>query len=928
MRSELSTDWVQLSALYEQAEDMSADALGQWLAQMVAQSHPLVEALQRLLRARAQLQTDDFMARTPHSAWRQNMLPAEWAQGAKVGIYRLQRPLGSGGMAEVWLADRDDGSFERQVAVKLLYRLATSAQRRTLAERFTRERNILAALNHPHIAKLLDAGITPHGQPWLALEYVQGEPITLWCDNHGVDLRSRVRLFCQVLQAVEHAHANLVLHRDLKPDNILVNAQGQVQLLDFGIAKLMEGDGSGVSETELTRVGGRALTPQYASPEQVRGEPLSTASDVYALGVVLYETLCGLLPYEIRQHTAAQIENAILEAEPRAPSRRTLLQEAAQARAVASPVALRKALDGELDAIVLKALDKRAAQRYGSAEALRLDLERWLDGAPVLARAPSTAYRLRKFVARHRLSVGVSALGIASILALAVTAVVLGVQARTESARAVAARDFLIGMFKQADPDRHQGRQMSAKELLQAGQQRLQKNMSGQALLQADLLFGLGDAQANISEYTMADATMAQAARLYEQEGRADRRCEALVEQAMVVYELGDLDRARAILQSAQPLAAGLAPAGASRFHHVSSVLALASGDLAAAHQAAQKALTLSTRAHGPMHETTVNILHALASVERRSGETFLARANLKDALNRAEQISDFEIASLIAMQSELALLEFNAGQLRDAATRLASAGARCDAAADPRGETCVGVRNIQAVTLILLGDKAGALAALPNVLEMTHNTGSPRHAAEAQLAAYRALALSDRLAEHPGLVAQVQALGDSGPEVRLAEATKVQALLAQGEMFLRRGQASQAIAVLARAESRWSADKSATRRLGARLRLAQGLAEQALGHPQAALEKLRAGADEYAALLGADHPIALIMAMNQVPMLWSVNRRAESMQMLEHALPLLRTALGETAPVYIRLRALQTEIARIPDGPDLRAPGKLDIFL
>ncbi|TMH28440.1 MAG: serine/threonine protein kinase [Betaproteobacteria bacterium] len=281
--------WSALSALYEEADALPADALPAWLKRLEEEQHPLLSQLRRMLEAREQLETDDFLGTLPKLA---APAPREvvWAAGGRVGPYRLVRPLGEGGMAEVWLAERDDGAFKRQVAVKLPY---PRPGRESFAVRFDRERDILASLRHPHIAGLFDAGVTKDGQAWLALEYVEGEPISTFCDSRCLTLRERVTLFRQVLLAVQHAHANLVIHRDLKPANILVTGQGEVRLLDFGIAKLLEAEGDATPETELTRQAGRSLTPRYASPEQVTGLPLTIACDVYSLGVVLYELLCG-----------------------------------------------------------------------------------------------------------------------------------------------------------------------------------------------------------------------------------------------------------------------------------------------------------------------------------------------------------------------------------------------------------------------------------------------------------------------------------------------------------------------------------------------------------------------------------------------------------------------------------------------------------
>jgi WD40 repeat protein/serine/threonine protein kinase/TPR repeat protein len=321
--------------------------------------------------------------------------------GERIGPYELIKFLGAGGMAEVWLARRADGTLNREVALKLplLTRL-----RRDLEPRFARERDILAGLSHPNIARLFDAGFAKDGQPYLALEYVVGIALTAYCDQHRMTLRQRLGLFRQALSAVQYAHTHLVIHRDLKPSNVLVTEAGQVQLLDFGIAKLLsEGE---AKETELTQLSGRALTPDYAAPEQIAGAPITTAADVYALGVMLYEILTGDRPYRLKRDTRAALEEAILQVDPVPPSRAALSETAATARS-ATAKKLSRVLKGDLDVITIKALKKSPKQRYQTASALDEDIERFLNGDVVLAQPDSIAYRVNKFVRRHWVAITV-----------------------------------------------------------------------------------------------------------------------------------------------------------------------------------------------------------------------------------------------------------------------------------------------------------------------------------------------------------------------------------------------------------------------------------------------------------------------------------------------------------------------------------------
>lgn len=383
-------EWAALRGLLDAALELPADARAAWVDALGAPHAAFKPRLRALLAHAAEPRFEHLLQTLPKVETIEFAGPAPaGAEPRQVGSYRLLRQIGEGGMASVWLAERTDLLQRRQVALKLPH---VSWRRSSSAERLAREREILATLNHPHIARLYDAGVTDEGQPYLALEYVEGERIDLHCGERGLGLRERVQLFLQVTRAVAHAHARLVVHRDLKPSNVLVGADGQARLLDFGIAKLLE---QGVAEeTELTREMGRALTPDYAAPEQIRGEPIGTAADVYSLGVMLFELLTGERPYRLKRDSRAALEEAILHAEAPRPS------------AAAGDPRRGRPLRGDLDTIVLKALKKDPSERYATVDALTADLERWLNGWPVLARPDSRWYRARKFVGRNRLPVG------------------------------------------------------------------------------------------------------------------------------------------------------------------------------------------------------------------------------------------------------------------------------------------------------------------------------------------------------------------------------------------------------------------------------------------------------------------------------------------------------------------------------------------
>jgi len=405
--------WARLSALLDELLDLPEAGRADRLAALHAEAPDLADELAALLRDSQRAQSGGFLTGAlPPPAERE---PEASLAGQRMGAYVLESPLGLGGGGSVWRARREDGHFEGAVAVKLLH---LSLMGHAGGERFRREGHILARLKHPHIARLLDAGVSPVGQPYLVIELVEGQRIDRHCDAQRLGLAARLALFDDVLAAVAHAHTHGVIHRDLKPGNILVTADGTVKLLDFGIAKLMDDEAGGADATALTREGGRVLTPEYAAPEQLRGEGVTTATDVYALGVLLYQLLLGRHPTAPATGTAAEVIRATLETEPARLSRGiTLTDVDAAALRNSTPQRLQRALEGDLDTIVAHALRKAPAERYATVAALAEDLRRYRMHEPVVAQADSMAYRTRKFVRRHR--GGVLAGGLVSLAILA-----------------------------------------------------------------------------------------------------------------------------------------------------------------------------------------------------------------------------------------------------------------------------------------------------------------------------------------------------------------------------------------------------------------------------------------------------------------------------------------------------------------------------
>lgn len=462
--------WADIEPLLEQALALPPDQRAAFLNALPPEQQRWREAVAELLRQEARAAEAGFLslaASLPGFAAAEpgaNAAGPHLHAGQEVGPWRLLEELGRGGMASVWLARRQTGDFQREVALKLPHSPSP-----LWAERFRRERDILARLAHPGIARLFDAGVSENGLPWLAMERVQGQEILSWCERQGADTRRRLGLLLQIADALQYAHSQLVVHRDIKPANVLVQDDGQVRLLDFGIARLLAADEGGPDAVPaLTQLGQRPMTPEYASPEQVRGEEPGIASDVYALGVLSYRLLCGASPYAEPQTQALPagrhaLEQAVLNRQPAAPS------------SLARSPALRKALRGDLDTIVLKALAKEPGQRYATVEALAADLRRHLAGQPVLARPPSWRYVAGRFVGRHRAGVAASALAVAALLATTGWALQSASDARREAARSEAMYGFVVGLFNpnhSPQPDIRE-RDMPVRQLIERGAQRV-----------------------------------------------------------------------------------------------------------------------------------------------------------------------------------------------------------------------------------------------------------------------------------------------------------------------------------------------------------------------------------------------------------------------------------------------------------------------
>jgi serine/threonine protein kinase/tetratricopeptide (TPR) repeat protein len=530
--------WQRLSPLLDSLLELANDERAHRLHRLRLDDPALAAELQRLLDFDAQ--DPGFLAQ-PLADRRQGV-----GAGSRLGPYQLLELLGEGGMGQVWLAERADGLYQRRLALKLL---RPGYADPNLRLRFSREREILARLQHPNIARLLDAGVADGDRPYLVLEYVDGVPITDYCQAHQLPLRERLQLFLQVCAAVSHAHANLIVHRDLKPSNMLVGEGPEVRLLDFGIAKLLDLD-EGDQAHPRTEV--RAFTLHYAAPEQIRGEPVSTLTDVYSLGVVLYELLSGDKPYRLRRQSDGHWEQAILDVvPPRASQAVQRLMENGQLEP-ATARRLARRLRGDLDTILMRALAKVPGERYSSVETLAADIRRYLRGLPIQARPPRLGYRLHKYLLRHRWAVGLGGLAAVGMLAALGTAMWKAREASHEAARAQALQGFVVGLFDHAGGAGHANGQ-ALRELLSAGARRGQAELRDQPRAHAELLGVLARLYVGIGDYPQALVqAQAQQQRLADDPDAPQAlRVEAAAQHGRI---LRLLSRSRECIQRTQPL--------------------------------------------------------------------------------------------------------------------------------------------------------------------------------------------------------------------------------------------------------------------------------------------------------------------------------------------------------------------------------------
>ena len=550
--------WTDIEPYFDRALQMDDCSCTTWLGELDQHQPDVAKAVRALLEQRAALNAAGFLegsafagvenlapafrdivarhsVRLTGSGGAEGKSPHGWSDGALVGPYRLIREIGVGGMSSVWLAERNDGQLKRAVALKL-----PLTGPRMQVERFRRERDILAALTHPNIARLYDAGFCESGQPYLAMEYIAGTQLLDTCDERLLGIRERLRLFVQVMAAVQFAHAELVIHRDLKPSNILVTPEGRVVLLDFGIGKLLTEETA--EETELTQMSGRLFTPGYASPEQIGGQPLTTASDIYSLGVVLYELLTGARPYRLKYESRAALEEAILKVDPRRPSQNKFSPQVAQARGT-SERALVRTLTGDLDTIVLKALKRNPLERYASVSAFAQDILNHLNNLPVSARPDSLWYRIGRFSARYKVPVVAASFATLALISGSGVALWQARSAAAERDRAVAfasrneaVTEFLGRMITDAAASQQP---ITVNELLARSEKMALNDASGSPENRAAVLEMIADRYVSADNAERANPLLEHALQLVEKSPDATLRARITCKYAAASADVG-----------------------------------------------------------------------------------------------------------------------------------------------------------------------------------------------------------------------------------------------------------------------------------------------------------------------------------------------------------------------------------------------------
>ncbi len=595
--------------------------------------------------------------------------------GDVIGSYRIEREIGRGGMGTVYLAYRADDAYKRQVAIKLLDRASEA-----MVRRFRSERQILASLDHPHVARLFEGGETSAGRPYLVMEYVDGVPIDDYCDHRGLSVEQRLALFCKVCSAVHYAHQNLIVHRDIKPSNVVVNADGEPRLLDFGIAKPLDPEAFPLT-LDRTATDVRPMTTNYASPEQVRGGTITTASDVYSLGVLLYKLLVGRLPHRLTGLSVREVERVLAEeTSVKASIAVTSVgKDAMPAGGKARPQQLARRLAGDLDNIVAMALRHEPGRRYGSVEQLAQDIERHLTGRPVMARRDTFGYRMSVFLRRNKMAAVATGLILAMILAFAASTARQAAETARQRDRAQLERDkakqvsaFLVDLFQQVDPWETSRSDPTVREVLDRGAVKIEQELENQPEVRATLQEAIGTVYLNLGLHEQAAPHLETAFETMRTRlGEDHPDVAGVMAKVAMLYrrQVNYADAERLYLRALEILHnAGLeGEADAGRVHRDLANLYRVQGRFVEAQEHAERALAILESALRPEHAEVVNSLIALAGITFRQDDPATAANHLARALDLHRKVAGELDLLAGSIYGNLGTLRLETGALAEA---------------------------------------------------------------------------------------------------------------------------------------------------------------------------------------------------------------------------------------------------------------------
>jgi len=815
-------DWAALSPLLDEALLLEPGARGAWLDDLGKAQPALAAEIATLLAEQRLVDAQGFLSDSVVRAL------GTVAAGDVVGDYTLSSQLGEGGMGSVWLAGRSDGRFEGQVAIKFLSPTVLSG---TGGARFRREGNLLAQLTHPHIAHLIDAGVNRFGQPYLVLEYVDGRPIDAHCDAEGLDVDARVQLFLDVCAAVADAHRKLIVHRDIKPSNVFVRRDGAVKLIDFGVAKLVGDAGSG--DEPLTRDGGNVFTPEYAAPEQIRGEEVTTVTDVYALGVLLYELLAGQRPFTRAEK--ASIGDRTTELEPPLPSRHV-----SQGREFA------RHLEGDLDNIIMKALKFDPRERYGSVAAFADDLLRYLADEPVTAHVDTLTYRARKFVRRHRGSVATGLLtALALIIATAATTwQSIEAQRQRDAARlqlqiAQASNDFVTSLLSQAGPD---GRGLTPVELIDRGMEAIRLRYAEEPQFSIKILTLLSGRYVDIGRTDKEYIALLEAEAIARKAGDRPSLLKVLCNTVETEVNAGKLPQAAARMSEARSLLASIPTVDAfSEADCLRSEAVLARQDrVVEAIEYLERAKAILERDHLVNGNAYSSLFSWLSSFNRAAGRELTAhRYHEEEMADVAEHHRQNTVAGSTAAVA-LAASWHTLGETRKAIRLLDTIFATSN------------VMNLHPFVAISYGQALGgaarydeALTLLESGISLARSSGDDRYALRGEIERACILVRAGRLDESQAALDALWGRLAATPETvqQTAHALECQAEihLANGQLDKADSAASDALVGLGYPQKSLGSLPGSTLTLRSRIRLAAGHLDDAIDDAKVALKMLEA---------------------------------------------------------------------------------------